>query len=409
MKIRNQKSETGITLVALIITIIILIILAGVALNITIGENGIFQKSKEAVDLYKDSAQREESELDKLLGDMESVNSGIYIPEGFEHTEGSIDTGYVIKNTDTGDEFVWIPVETPVLDLSNDPNDPVLSSDFSIKNAVQAEIDAGRYPMAIKTNTQDKYGIANYIGVLYSFYINEAGDAVEIAPLNYWTPLGTSSREPANLDTSYDNISKISEWTETLYQEEYNKLVESVIVNKGFYVGRYESGNLGGSTAVSQKGATGINSQNWYQMYKAQKNIYGDAAEAKTHMIWGSQWDQVMIWMKDVPNTSENVTNGRPFYILNSIDMGVYSNNRAEYWDNETEKTTGKFEVKNVYDLGGNVYDWTMEADGINSRTLRGSGFFDSVNFAVPEYRNNTNTFLVSGADSYGSRLTLYK
>ena len=233
--------------------------------------------------------------------------------------------------------------------------------------------------MAVKTSGQDANGRDNYRGVLYDFGINAAGDAVTVTAKTYNASSG--NREPANLTgtktidgTSYVYDSQemftyqnAGTWTSTMYQEEYNELVESVIANGGFYVGRYESGNLG-STAVSKLGATGINSQTWYQMYKAQKNIYGNVEGKKTHMIWGSQFDQVLIYLKDVPNTSSNVTNGKPFYVLNSIDMGVYTNNRSTYWD----QTAGKFNVKGIYDLAGNVYDWTMEALGTSSRAYRG-------------------------------------
>ena len=218
--------------------------------------------------------------------------------------------------------------------------------------------------MAVKTSGQDQYGRDNYRGVLYDFGINAAGDAVTVTAKSYSADSG--NREPANLSDSYDNTDKIPEWTSTLYQEEYNELVKSVIANKGFYVGRYESGNLE-TTAVSKAGATGISNVNWYQMYKAHKNIYGNVEGKKTHMIWGSQFDQVLIYLKDVPNTSVNVTNGKPFFVLNSIDMGVYSNNQSTYWDG----TAGKFNVKGIYDIGGNAWDWTMEALDTHGRVMR--------------------------------------
>ena len=228
--------------------------------------------------------------------------------------------------------------------------------------------------MAVKTSGQDANGRDNYRGVLYDFGINAAGTAVTVTAKSYSED--SDYREPANLYQSYDNQEAFDYFNagvfiETAYQEEYNELVESVIANGGFYVGRYESGNLG-STAVSRLGATEINKENWFQMYKAQKNIYGNVEGKKTHMIWGSQFDQVLIYLKDVPNTSSNVTNGKPFFVLNGIDMGVYTNNKSTYWDNETTKTTGKFEVKRIYDIGGNVQEWTMTAFGIDQRASRG-------------------------------------
>ncbi len=57
------KGQKGITLVALIITIIVLIILAGVSITIALGENGIFQKSKNAVNYYKEQEGIERNTL----------------------------------------------------------------------------------------------------------------------------------------------------------------------------------------------------------------------------------------------------------------------------------------------------------------------------------------------------------
>ena len=48
-----KKDAEGITLVALVVTIIILLILAGTAINLTLGEDGIFRKALESADRYK--------------------------------------------------------------------------------------------------------------------------------------------------------------------------------------------------------------------------------------------------------------------------------------------------------------------------------------------------------------------
>ena len=50
----------GITLVALVITIIILLILAGITLNLTLGQNGIITRAQEAGKNYMDAAEREQ-------------------------------------------------------------------------------------------------------------------------------------------------------------------------------------------------------------------------------------------------------------------------------------------------------------------------------------------------------------
>ena len=80
---KQVKTQKGITLIALIITVIVMLILAGVAINMTIGDNGIFRKSQEGAEVYKNSANNEATSLngmDKELGDLinqiESDNKG---------------------------------------------------------------------------------------------------------------------------------------------------------------------------------------------------------------------------------------------------------------------------------------------------------------------------------------------
>lgn len=59
------KKEKGITLVALVVTIIILLILAGVALTIALSENGLFHYSQNAAATYKESATNEQKTMNE--------------------------------------------------------------------------------------------------------------------------------------------------------------------------------------------------------------------------------------------------------------------------------------------------------------------------------------------------------
>ncbi len=378
----RAQEPAAITLVALVITIIILIILAGVSLNLALGQNGIFQKSKQAVDKYKNSAQEEQERLDKIFVEME----GAYLPDGFKYLEGNQKDGLVIQNKETKDEFVWIPVKTPIA-----------SSQEELTKLVNNNI----YPMAVKidgtTNGKD-----NYKGVLYNFDINEENNGVKITLINDLD----GSKEP-EIISEYDGKDQdTAKITKEKLQDEYNKLVESVIKNNGFYIGRYESGNVSQEKVVILKENTDISNQTWYQLYTAQHNIYGDESTTKTHMIWGSQWDQIMIWMKDIKNTSENVTNNKPFYILNSIDMGVYKNNKSSYLNDDKPKS-GNFKIKNIYDLAGNVLDWTVECQG-NNRMTRGGHYNDPGDKYTLSYRGSGDVPIQSW-NVNGSRITLYE
>lgn len=70
---RNSKKTSGITLIALVVTIIILIILATVTLNVVLGEDGLIQRAQEAKDMTEEAAKEEQDSLNKLMDELENV------------------------------------------------------------------------------------------------------------------------------------------------------------------------------------------------------------------------------------------------------------------------------------------------------------------------------------------------
>ncbi len=70
-----MKKQNGITLIALVITIVVLIILAGVAISLTLSENGLFNRSREAVNQYKQAEANETNALDGVVDYINKVTS----------------------------------------------------------------------------------------------------------------------------------------------------------------------------------------------------------------------------------------------------------------------------------------------------------------------------------------------
>ena len=91
----------------------------------------------------------------------------------------------------------------------------------------------------------------------------------------------------------------------------------------------------------------------------------------KSNMIYGSEWDQIMIWMKDVKNTNDNTK----YYILDSSYMGNYSTSSGGTGSPQVTGYLEKYSVKKVFDLGGNLWDWTTEANDTRYRVLRGNNY----------------------------------
>ena len=74
--LKKEENQKGITLVALVVTIIILLILAGVTLNLALGNTGLFKKAQEAADRYKSASQNESDILDELDKTLEELEGG---------------------------------------------------------------------------------------------------------------------------------------------------------------------------------------------------------------------------------------------------------------------------------------------------------------------------------------------
>ena len=357
---RRTKMQKGITLIALIITIVVLLILAVVTIG-AIQESKIIAHAKNAATTYNDEKSKEESAIagyesliDSKLpggngGSKVTYKEGVPVPSGFYYVTGTKDTGFVISDNPadennasgkSGNQFVWIPV--PENEFSS----------FAVLQDGSTE---------------------NYRGVLYDWYNNST---------YFWSSTSTSNREPANLigkktwssattvngkqvaagtEYVYDgtdmfNLFDMGTYSETYYQDKFNDMVASVAKYGGFYVGRYET-SLSGNIAQSKAGQPVMNNIEWYKMYK-----YSEAYSQSgviSEMIWGCQWDAMMRFIGSRATETGNVSHNfsKP-----------YKTGGTDY----TETGTYNDISKNIYDLEGNVFEWTQEASNTDLRVPRG-------------------------------------
>lgn len=375
--------------------------------------------------------------LSQFEGEYENIDRGIviYIMKD-ANGDGKIDTPDWTNKTkmqETYDQFVWVPVKNAILDLSSTYSG---LNDAGIRSKVQEQINVGKYPMAIKTNTA-----GDYIGVLYEFSeVTENNTTyVKVTPESLWNPKSTILREPAGLkDSTYgDTVTYLKQINgilntsyntptsfESALQSQYNEMVKKVEEKGGFWVGRYETSSMSNSTTenyiasnriqVSSKRNTtnGLVGVTWYKMY-AQQKIYSELAlESKTtsSMIWGSQYDQIMIWMKEEKSSDQAPSRGK-YYVTNGAGKGNYGTisgvKNDVYSGIAPTGSQDPYSTKNIFDLAGNVYEWSLEACNTYYRTRRGGYFLDTNAYATrPDDRNS---YCPTDSISYdGSRLTLY-
>ena len=336
------------------------------------------------------------------------------VPNGYVGSsvagENEIDTGYVIYEgeeavTDSNvadaqknrNQYVWVPVPDISKFYGTDANGKKWGKIYTFSSSTSSGYDE-------ITGTQP-YNWSESNGVMTISSKRNYREPDVVAKYS-----STGYDMDSRLKTLGIGAKTTHEFLNQL-EKEFNNMVASVEKYGGFYIGRYETGNINQDTPVIQKGNTNISSQTWYNMYKRCKNIKGANTNVETGMIWGNQWDRTLMWLIETGSkTKEQIAD-------DSTSWGNYYNATFEYVNssgstvtkNENSGTkipTGNTEytkANNIYDLAGNVYDWTMEAYSTVSRVSRGGyygGNGDSYPADVRSYSLPTNSNYDSGCRS---------
>lgn len=116
---RNYSNQTGITLIALVVTIVVLLILAGVSINTLFGDNGIIKKAQDAENRMNNAQESDLNalnELDEFIYDAtgklpSTEDTTPYYPDGTfsKVSRTNLSNGLVIQDA-KGNEYVWIEV-----------------------------------------------------------------------------------------------------------------------------------------------------------------------------------------------------------------------------------------------------------------------------------------------------------
>ena len=305
------------------------------------------------------------------------------VPNGYVGSsvagENEIDTGYVIYEgeeevTDSNvadaqknrNQYVWVPVPDISKFYGTDANGKKWGKNYSFSSSTSSSYDE-------ITGTKP-YNWSESDGVMTISSKTSYREPDIVKSYDYDSTLKTRG---LGAKTTHEFLNQL--------EKEFNNMVASVEKYGGFYIGRYETGNINQDTPVIQKGNTNISSQTWYNMYKRCKNIKGANTNVETGMIWGNQWDRTLMWLIETGSkTKEQIAD-------DSTSWGNYYNATFEYVNssgstatkNEGSSTripTGSAEytkANNIYDLVGNVRDWTMEANSTYFRVSRG-GYYNN-------------------------------
>lgn len=179
-----------------------------------------------------------------------------------------------------------------------------------------------------------------------------------------WVPVGEVNA-PGGVATlkEYDWQKGVTAPSQVTYEPIPPQITNAIATTGGFYVARYEASN-NNNKAQSKPNQTPWNSISWTDSKAKAESGSKDWSWTGiyTHLLYDKEWDVIIKWLE---KTGADVTN--------SISWGNYYND--PYTNNNGLMNTGvRFEFckNNIYDLAGNMWEWTMDMCSNGCRPLRG-------------------------------------
>ncbi len=428
-----MKKNKGITLVALVVTIVVLLILAGVSINLVLGDNGIIAKAKEAQRKSAEASENDLKGMNSLIEQMESTLNG-----GSSDNKEDDGLGKLVNDMGT------LPEDTT-------PYFP--SSDFKRREKTNTEnglviedSDGNQYvwvvvPKSLYNNTDYNSNSAK-----------KPSSSTDYANIEYCLQQYTATyRDGTDYSDTYAADDKNVGWfaDETAYNNLKNSMLKSVYENGGFYVGRYEAG-IDTTTGKNRTSNTDKNSDGKYIMPSTAPVSKADAypytyvtrtqaqnlasnvnSGTKTSsLMFGVQWDLVLAFMHNKGNIANSVLTSNSTAIGNHVNnLWTIKNANAQYSTNvgmtftacpnpfKKESSSGillttgadsSFSVQNIYDIAGNVFEWTLEKTSYDKVpcATRGGDYYNSGSVAPAARRDYNGTTGVNCG--IGFRFTLW-
>ena len=453
---KNKIENKGITLIALVITIIVLLILAGVSIAMLTGQNGILTQAQNSAEQTEIENAKEQAKLDILAWQSDKLEKG----------ESADLDNTIIKGILTGKDYVGTAgdesfttkdgkYEIPYSELyqagssnpGGDDQEEAVAGEEVSKPSTWPENDKITAISDGKGNTIPLPNDFNYVGgdKETGLVISDAeGDNLDNTAQGnqfVWIPVDDYSKFvrqtyyisgniqlwPSNYAEA-DETGRNSKFTETATtQAEAMAMYKSVKDYGGFYIGRFETGKDESGKAVIRKGVTPYNNVPWSSTKSMTEDENIDGTEngaieqaryfyklkgytsVTSTLCYSVQWDAALNYI-DPNYITEAEAIGKPSceetsYVRDSTGKGNYSDSDST---NNPGQTGAKeeYQIKNIYDLAGNVKEWTMETCNTSDRVLRG-GSYDGFGFNYPSsFRNN---FIpVFDSHDFGFRVTLY-
>ena len=430
MEIQKSKkivNNQGITLVALVVTIVIMLILAGITLNMAFGDNGLFKMAKSAVESHEESAQKEEDVLKELEKDMNDADREINNLKGVNRpklSNGMIPIKYdnvkqkwVITNEDDNNWYEYKDID-PDKGINNLAWANVMLSDGTYKASAKGKPDEeGGYTDDGTTEVEeDELGsmfvwIPRFAYSITKYHTDVAsgeGTTQKIFDVSFIQGTGSTDFEGNRYGYSYD-LSEANEGQPT------PKVVHSAFSFggnnlTGIWVAKFEASTTRALTTNNNKTvADGYNvkvlpnAETWryinignmfmncLNMNKTD-NIYGlNQGKTDSHLMKNTEWGAVAYLsasqygvVPTINNKSSQDTSGQHEWA-----------GGQDYVANVSQSTTGN--VTGIYDMCGGGWECVAAYydNGTSNLSGQAKDVFETNNTLKTQYEKYWNKYEV--------------
>ena len=376
MKSRKTKQEQGITLIALVITIVILIILATVTLNVVLGEGGLIQRAQQAKDLTEQAALEEQQGLNSLMDQManimaeeptpppepdvdESIAVAPQISEGMTPVKYDEDQGKWVQTDETDNTWYnyankeWANVVLGGATF----NDGVLDETKTYSMLVWIP----RYAYKITSQYHQNGSSAGGIEIVFIDTANKGKDGSKTYSTTYPSATTGGAMSDYVVHPAFDY---------------------GGTALPGFWVGKFESSNTDGygdssstanTTDLTLQIKAGVTS--WRNIrvtniftvcteMNDSGNPYGLTEASDPHMMKNSEWGAVAYLSQNttygkgsevwINNSSDFITGSAGNGVSADTDVGTTNDYKSSQGQNAS--TTGN--VTGVYDMSGGAWEY---------------------------------------------------
>ena len=378
---KNYSNQTGITLIALVVTIVVLLILAGVSINALFGDSGIINKAKDAqnkMDQATENDQKGINELSNWLDSKINGNSGGNTTGG--NTTGGDDNptttttkistlvGKVVdKNTKAEDIYgnkITIPKGFKVVahgtaagsatyTYSGD-NIPAVQDGIVIEN----ETDGNQFVWVPAGTIKNKNGSTNTITLgRYEFDSNtgalKSTTPAQVASVENYKKIVTISGNKANyqeLSTAREGNSAEDSTAQNATARNLSEFISTTLANGGYYIARFEASGTA-SKITSKYNQTVLVDITQPNAAKAAREMYGEVKE-NNELVYASDlvnsyaWDTAIIFIQTY-STGENASS--------------YASKNKGPSDGQCNTGISNDKYCNIWDMSGNALEWTTE------------------------------------------------